>query len=693
VDLSALLSPRSIAVVGANNDTQRLGGGLVLRFLQQHGYKGKILPVNPRYEDLLGYRCYRSLAEIETPIDVAVFVVPAKHLVEAITEVPAGRVKVALVLTSGFGELDAEGARLERELLQAARSRNITIVGPNSVGAVNLSAGVVPTVSQYFDREQIASGPLALVSQSGAFGTALLAQAEMEGLAFGYFVSSGNEVDAEFSDFGQYLLDQDNVRVLCGYIESIRSGSKFVDLARRAAEIGKPVLILKVGSTDAGAAAARSHTGAMVGSDAVAQSFFDAFNVLRASDGENLLDLLRILERTPESRGKRLAILSHSGGAGVMAADAAALAGAEIPAMPEDLRQKLVGMLPKFATLNNPLDMTGGVSLNGKLMAACFREVLAHDAFDAALLCVNLIWREGKTLMSELDEVAATAGKPFAVSWVAPDGSIADALRRAPYAVFSDPARAARVIARRLVYDDDRRSVLNDLHTSRPTSIARPPKVAFESVARQADALAAYGIRTPRHVLATTAADAAKFQAGTGRPAALKIASPDIPHRTEIGAVAIGIAGETAIVKAYESILSNAKRHYPDARVEGVLVQEMMAGLEVFLGAKHDPIFGPVLAVGAGGTLVELMGRPEMHPAPLNRRQAERLIARSRIAPLLRGYRGRGPFDAAALADMLERLSWLACDHPGIQEIDLNPVVMLADGEGCVALDYKVVGA
>ncbi|MET0538440.1 MAG: acetate--CoA ligase family protein [Xanthobacteraceae bacterium] len=689
MDLSPLLNPGSIAIVGATSDPKRLGGGTVLRFLNKHGYKGRVLPVNPNYDDLLGHRCYRSLADIEMQVDVAVFAVPAKQVVESIRAVPVGHVRVALVLTSGFGELDAEGAQLERELLDAARDRGMTVVGPNSVGVANLANGVVPTISQYFDRAQIPYGPLALVSQSGAFGTALLAQAEIEGISFGYFVSSGNEIDVEFSDFGYYLLDQENVRVLCGYIESIRNGERFAQLARRAAQTGKPILILKVGSTEAGAAAARSHTGALVGSDAIAQSFFDSLNILRATDGENLLDLLRILERTPESRGKRLAILSHSGGAGVMAADAAALAGAEVPPLPDDLRHKLAGMLPKFASLNNPLDMTGGASLNGKLMADCLREVLGHNAFDAALLCVNLIWREGKILMQELGEVAATAKKPFAVSWVAPEDSIAPSLRKAAYAVFSDPARSARVLARRLVYDEGRRVLLANLSFLRPASLPTPG--GFDTVSRQSEALAAYGIRTPRQVLATSAAEAVKFQADTKRAVALKIASPDISHRTEIGAVLVGVEGKMAVANAYETVVQNALRSYPEARIEGVLVQEMIAGFEVFLGLKRDPVFGPVVAVSGGGILVELMGDPQMHPAPLSRAQAERLIGKNRFSRLLSGYRGSGPLDRDALVEAVERLSWLGADNPQIKEIDLNPVVVLAQGLGCVALDFKII--
>lgn len=688
-DLAALFDPRSVAVVGASDDTRRLGGGTVLNFLIQHGYRGDIFPVNPKYETLLGRRCYRSLAEIEQPIDLAVFVVPAKHLIDAIKGVAPNHVKVALILTSGFGELDQEGAALERELIEAARARNIALVGPNSVGSINLTKGLVPTISQFFDRRDLPAGPLALVSQSGAFGTAVLAQAEREGLYFNYFVSSGNEVDLEFADFGRYLLGRDDVHVLCGYLESIRSGAGFVDLARRAAQAGKPIIVLKVGVTETGAAAARSHTGALVGSDAVAQAFFDALNIVRASDGDNLLDLLRMFERTPESRGRRLAILSHSGGAGVMAADAAVQAGVEVSPLPDDLRRRLAGLLPKFASLNNPLDMTGGASLDGKLMANCLREVLGDDAFDAALLCVNLIWREGETLMRELADIAATIRKPFAVSWVAPSKSVEEALHHAPYPVFSDPARASRTLARRLIYDDARRRLLSEPARARPFD--QPAAPGFATVADQAATLAAYRVRLPRQRLARSASDAIAFQAELRQPVAMKIASRDIAHRTEIGGVVLGVSNAAAVGQAYETIMNNAKRHHPEATIDGVLCQEMVAGFEVFVGVKRDPAFGPVVAVGAGGILVELLGKPALHPAPLDKTQAERWLATSPLAPLLGGYRGGAALDLAALAAMIERISWLATDHPTVKDIDLNPVVVLPRGDGCVALDFKVV--
>ncbi|MGE3628226.1 MAG: acetate--CoA ligase family protein, partial [Hyphomicrobiales bacterium] len=394
-NLGPLLDAGTVAVVGATPDTKRLGGGVVLDFLLRYGFAGIIYPVNPKYKEVLGLPCYPDLTAIPDDVDVAILSVPAKALNSVIAAVPEGKIKTAVVLTSGFSELGEAGKALEVELLATARAKKVRLVGPNSVGIANLASGLVPSISQFFDRGRAKPGPIALISQSGAFGTAILAQAEHVGINFGYFVSSGNEADLEFSDFGSYLVERDDVQIICGYIESIRDGAAFMKFANRARELGKPVVVLKVGTSDIGAEAARSHTGALVGSDAVAQAVFDACGVVRATDGEHLLDLLSMLSKMPAARGMRMAVLSHSGGAAVLAADAASNTGAELPPLPDDLRQDLASRLPAFAAVRNPLDMTGGVSLNARLMTECLEAVLAHDAFDSALLCVNLIWREG----------------------------------------------------------------------------------------------------------------------------------------------------------------------------------------------------------------------------------------------------------------------------------------------------------
>ncbi|MEQ8194704.1 MAG: CoA-binding protein, partial [Rhodospirillales bacterium] len=454
MDLSALFDPKTVAVVGASDDSTRMGGGMLLRFMLDHGFKGTVIPVNPKRDTVQGLKTYPSLEAVPGPIDLAVFAIPAALIIKSLEAIPVGHVKMGNILTSGFAEMGEEGGQVQKRLVEVAREKGIRLIGPNSLGVVNINNGLIANMAQFFDKEHLDSGPIALISQSGAFGSSLIADADLHGVHFSTFVSSGNEADLEFSDFAQAALDDPHIDVICGYLETIRNGAGFIGLAQRAIEKKKPVVVLKVGSSDVGAAAARSHTGALVGSDAVADSVFETFNVIRAQDSLELLEIIKVFSRTPPSRGTRLGILSHSGGAGVMAADAAIAQGITVPPLPDTLREKLTGMLPAYAVPGNPLDMTGGVSLQGELMADCVRAMLDSDAFDAALLCVNLIWRAGDTLVEKLTEIAAEVNKPFAVSWVAPKADTYEKLKAAPFPVLNDPARAAHALAIKMTFDD-----------------------------------------------------------------------------------------------------------------------------------------------------------------------------------------------------------------------------------------------
>lgn len=688
--LAALFEPESIAVVGASEDATRMGGGLILRFLDLHGYGGTIYPVNPKYEAVNGLKCFPSLADIPDPIDLAVLSVPATVVRRTVEALEPGHVKCFLIITSGFGELGEEGKRIETELMDLIRDKGGRAVGPNSVGSINLWNGVVPSITQLLDRKDVEPGNVALASQSGAVGAAILTEAERQGIGTGHFVSSGNEADLEFSDYAGYLINDDRVGIIGGYIESIRKGAGFIDVSRAALQAGKPLIVLKVGKSDAGAVAARSHTGALVGSDGVAQAVFDATGVVRAADGDQFIDYMKVFNKTPASRGKRIALVSHSGGAGVLAADAATDAGLDVAPLPEELRAKVAEILPDYAGFNNPLDATGPMVFRPDILAQCLRLLLEGDHYDAAVLSVKLIWRNGLELVEELTRLRADVGKPFAVSWVAPHENAMEAIRKAPFPVFSDPARAARNVAARLVYDERRRVLLADPKPARDVGPGAADDAPLDRVEAQKAALTAYGVRLPREIIAATIQEAEAFRAELDSPVAVKIASPDIVHRTEIGGVVTDVRGEDALAVACDTVNTNARRHHPDARIEGLLVQEMVSGgLEVLVGVKRDPVFGPMIVFGPGGTLVELIADVHMLPAPVSEAAARRVLEESVLGPMFRGFRGSGPFDAEALAKTIARVSWLAVDRPEIAELDLNPVLVLGDGEGCLAVDYK----
>ncbi len=688
--LEALFEPKSIAIVGASEDASRMGGGLIMRFLELHEFSGTVYPVNPKYESVNGLTCFPSLADIPDSVDLAVLSVPAKIVRQTVEALEPGHVKCFLIITSGFGELGEEGKRLERELMDLIRSKGGRAVGPNSVGSINLWNGAVPSITQLLDRKDVEPGNVALASQSGAVGAAILTEAERQGIGTGHFVSSGNEADLEFSDYARYLVDDGQVGIIGGYVESIRKGEGFIDVSRAALEAGKPLIVLKVGKSDAGAIAAQSHTGALVGSDAVAQAVFDSSGVLRAADGDQFIDFMKVFNKTPASHGKRIALVSHSGGAGVLAADAATEAGLDVAALPEELRAKVAEILPDYAGFNNPLDATGPMVFRPDILAECLRIFLTSDHYDAAVLSVKLIWRNGLELIEELTKLHADVDKPFAVSWVAPHENAMEAIRKAPFPVFSDPARAARNIAARLLYDDRRRVLLADPRPSRDVEPGVAGEAPLGNVENQKAVLEAYGVRLPREMVAATIDEAEEFRAALDSAVAVKIASPDIAHRTEIGGVVTDVLGEDELAVACDTVNNNARRHHPDARIEGVLVQEMVNGrLEVLIGVKRDPVFGPMIVFGPGGTLVELIGDVNMLPCPVSEAVAYRLLDESVLGPLFKGFRGSGPLDLKALASTIARVSWLAADRPEIAELDLNPVAVLGDGDGCVAVDYK----
>ncbi len=659
-----------------------MGGGFVLQALKRHRFGGRIIPVNPRYADVDGLSSLPSLSAVSEDIDLAVFAVPAAALADSLREARPRSIKTALVLSSGYSEVGEEGARLEHELLVLAREKGARLIGPNSVGLVNLRDGVVATISQAFDRTDLVTSDVALVSQSGAFGTALVARAQQEGVGFRYFISSGNEADASFSDLARALIVRDDVRVLCGYLENVRDGKGFIELATLALRLGKPLIVLKAGSSTIGSQAAKSHTGAMVGSDAITQSIFDCHGIIRAKDGEHLLELLKVFERTQEAKGERVALVSHSGGAGVLAADAAEAEGAQMPPLPAEVESTLRETLPAYATIGNPLDMTGAASLQAKLMVQCLKTMLDSDSYDAGLLCVALIWREGALLLEELTSLAASSRKPFAVSWAAPSDEIAARLRAAPFPVFPDPSRAAGALARKLRYDVHFRG--RSPSPYRPARRKTVDRGALTTVAGQIDTLTRYRIPLPRQILSESLAGAERFRVALGRPVVVKVASADVLHRTETGGVVIGVNTAEELAAAYEHVTRSVSSS------EGVLVQEMIEdGLHVFVGMKRDPAFGPIIAVGPGGTLVELVAKLAMRPAPVNAEQALDMLSSSPLDSLLRGFRGGTELDRNALAAAIVSISLLAIDAPHAFEIEFNPLIVLSKGAGCAAVDYK----
>ena len=683
--LDALLRPRSIAIAGVSDNPAKLGS-LPLSFLRKFGYDGELYPIHPKLDEVQGIKCHRSLASVGRPIDVVIVAIGAERVPALLENCERDQVGCALVLSSNYAEAGAEGERAQHDLVDLAHRKGIRVVGPNSVGVVNLWHKSVASISQVFDRTDLEPGPIAFVTQSGAVGTAITALAREQGLGVGYFVSSGNEADLEFSDFCDAFIDDPNVAVIAGYLESVRDGAKFQRTARRALERGKPIVVVKVGTSDVGGRAVRSHTGALAGADDVYDAVFAAHGVVRAESIEALIDRLKMFVAYPQPADgdrDRVAVLSHSGGAGVMMADTAVGLGLAMASPSRSLDNALRARLPAYAALGNPIDMTANVVFDAAAMAGTLEDVARSGEYDAAMLCVNLIWRHGDALAEALAAARTATDTMLAVAWIAALPGPLQRLAQARVPVFGDPVRCVRAVAARLHWDRARAAALRSARLDVAPAAAPARPASYADTQRL---LEHYGITTAPGIVVGNEDDARRAARDVGYPVVAKLIAPSLPHKSDAGAVRLGLDDDAALGHALGDLLA-----IPCADREGVLVQKMIArrdAIELFAGFTRDPVFGPIVVFGLGGIYVEMLRDVVMRPAPFDADTALRMIAGARFSAALQGARGRKPCDLATLARTLAALSVLAIEQPSIASVDLNP--LLASPQGAVALDAKV---
>ena len=685
--IRALLQPASIAIAGASSDPGKLGS-LPLTFLIKHGYTGKIHAVHPKLGEISGVRCYKSISEIEGEVDLLVVALAAARIINLLDECRPGQVKAALILSSGFAETGPEGIKLQNELRIKAFEKGIRFIGPNSVGLANLYDKVIPSISQVFDQICLAAGPIGFVSQSGAVGTAITALAHAEQIGIGYFVSTGNEGDLEFSDFCDYFVADPRVRIIAGYVESIRDGDKFRAAATKAARAGKPVVLIKVGASEAGGRAVQSHTGALAGSEEVYRAAFEQLGVIRTYSIEELIDLLKVLSAFPGAASSanakgRVAILSHSGGAGVLMADTCVSEGLDVAPPSAGLVEALKKRLPPYASFQNPIDMTANVIFDAELMANTVRDVVQSGEYDAVMLCVNLIWRQGTALSEQLAKLGSMADALVGVAWIAGKAEPLAHLNGSGVPVFSDPVRCVKAFAARLRWAAKRENVIAELsHAGSAPAVSRCADLGGYSA--QERLLRGYGIDMAPCALVGNVEDAKSAALRLGYPVAAKLVARKLAHKSEIGGVFLNLDSENSLAQAIARIAAIGM-----ANKEGILIQKMIsASLEVFVGMKRDQVFGPVIVVGLGGIYVEIIRETVMRLAPVDEAQAERLIHEAKFFPLLNGARGRPKLDVAALAKLVSHVSKLATSEGRILSLDLNPVLVTESGAQVV--DFKI---
>ena len=693
--LDALLRPASVAVIGASNDPTRIGGRPI-RYLRAAGFAGRIHPVNPKHREVQGLPAFPHVSAVPDAVDLAVVAVPAPSVVETVEACAARGVRAAVVFSAGFAETGAEGRRRQRRLEAVAAETGLRVLGPNCLGVYNSEIGLFATFSTTLEDGFPSPGGAALVSQSGAYGSHLSLLARKRNIAVRYWVTTGNEADVSVPEALGWLAEQDDVSVIMAHAEGITDRDALVRALETARGRRKPVVFQKVGASEVGARAARSHTAALAGADAVYEAAFRQFGAYRARDTDEMLDVAYAAGFGVFPESPRVALVSISGGVGVQMADAAVGLGLDVAPLSESAQSRLKAALP-YASPRNPVDVTAQAFNRVELVADNLGIVFEEERHDAVVAFFTYVAAADGMVEPIRQAIAAARarrpGRALALSIVAPP-EIVRRYEADGCPVFEDPTRAVRAVAALHRFS----RIFAERPGAPPAAAARAPRPAElpdgPLSERQAkDLLAAAGVPVLAEKLARTAGEAARAAAAFGAPVAVKLCAPGVLHKTELGGVALDVAGEAQARRAFETVTSRARAADPALPIEGVLVAPMVAGgVETILGVRRDPTFGPVVLFGLGGTLVEVIDDVSFRVAPFGEAEARRLIAETRAGKVLRGARGRGPYDVGALAAALSRLSIFAAAHgERLDSAEVNPFVVLPEGRGALALDAVIV--
>ncbi|MGW8183740.1 MAG: acetate--CoA ligase family protein, partial [Burkholderiales bacterium] len=684
-DLERFFNPRAIAIIGASQDLSTISGQ-PLRFLKGHGYEGKLYPVNPRYEEVAGLRCYPALSEIPDVPDLALILVNASRVAETLRQCGEKGVPYVIIFSSGFSEMGGKGVALQRELVAIAREYDIGVIGPNCQGMINVADQVYAGFGSVFNAHY-SPGPVSMVSQSGGFGFSVMNLSSLEGgLPFRQMVTTGNEIGVSTIDFMNYYIRDPKTEIIVGYIEGLKDARRLIEVGEKALAAKKPILMWKVGNTEQGQKAAASHTANLGGAMTLYKAAFRQAGIIQVEDIQDVVDYGRGFRcgRLPE--GNRLAIITISGGAGILMTDECIGRGMRVPPLSAETGAKLREFVPSFGSLLNPVDVTAAIFNDTTLINRTLQVIVDDPNVDCvAMINASLQGELAEKIAHEIVSVASRTTKPIFIAWsareaVAPEAYAALDAANIPH--YRSPVRCGRALAalsgyaealRRHAAARDEKPLELSVESARAALSGATADVG-EHAAKQL--LASYGIAVTREELAASREDALAAARRIGYPVALKVQSPDIPHKTEAGAVKLGVASAAELPAAYDEVLANARAYKPGARIDGVLVSEMAErGLEAILGAVNDPLFGPAVMFGLGGIFAEVLKDVSFRLAPLTPAEARRMIEEIKGYPVLAGARGRALADVDALAEALVRLSAAAVDlGERFAELDLNPV-------------------
>ena len=701
--LAKAFDPRGIAIIGASADPTRIGGH-PLRALRNAGYKGGIYPVNPKYPEIAGTKCYPSAKAIDGPCDLAIVAVPAFAAPAAVREAGEAGIAVAVVLTAGFREAGAPGRKLEAELLAAARETGIRLIGPNCQGMLVMQSRVWAVFGSLAEETELRLGGVSGAFQSGGFGFGIVNLSEQQGVGFRICVSTGNETDVTMPELIGAMLDDPGTDMAFGLLEGTPAARRFLDVGRRSLETGKPVLIWKSAVTEQGAKAAASHTANMTGSTDLWRAALKQAGLIEVDDVEPITDIAKLVAQGRLPKGPRVGVLSISGGSSIVFADRATQGGLVFPAFAKSTHDALSKIIPAFGSVENPADVTAGVFNNMDMLTQAIAIVLDDPGIDQVVLMLASI--PGPPALLAAKAIAAAAGrtdKPVTLVWAGRRSKSEPAyqvLEQARVPIVPTPPRMAAAMAKLTRFSMDRERLLPRLRADATPLLPSPLGAGgSDDTARHTlteleskQLLAHYGIPVTREVLVPPGSDPLDLAGHLKPPFAVKIVSADIAHKSDIGGVRLGIASHAELASAILDVTERSRKAMPAARVDGAIVAEMARGIEALIGVINDESFGPAVALGMGGVTAELMKDVTYRIAPFGIETAREMIAELKAAPLFSGYRGSPPADIEALAETLVKASQLAWGmRASLAELDINPVFVGPRGHGVVAADALAI--
>ena len=700
MDLTPLFKPKSIAVLGASQNGNTIGGRPI-RFLKEYGYQGAIYPINPKYKECQGLKCYPNITALPEAVDHLMVVVRAELVADAVLQAAQKGIKSVMIFSSGFAEAGEEGKAMQRRIQDVAREYNMPVCGPNCQGFIDHFNQVTATFTGSLVNGDFNKGPVAFCSQSGAMGYHFYGMAQRMGLGFSYMVSTGNEAVLTTSDFLRYALDDENTGLVASYMEAINDPDQLARCADLAFKKQKPLLVMKVGRSMAGSQAASSHTGSIAGEDRIADTFLEQNGILRVDSVGQFFDLFKVFSNPKRLKGDNVGIVSISGGAGVVMADDCERFGLNVVTFAPETEENLTQKLPYFGSAKNPVDLTAQVLTASEKFYDCLKCVADDPNTDAIVVFIGLLEHMKDILVPPIARLEKETEKPILVTWMACDDPIRKDFKKYGIPLYEEPTRCIYALGQ---LNRFRKALAHQSERKKQPTVAPDQSLAakvsqlLEGDSKELDEMTskeliqAFGIPATKDVLVTDKSEAGEKAAEIGFPVVMKIVSPEVAHKADVGGVILDIKDKDQATQAFESIMQGVSRARPQARLKGVMISPMVQnGLEMLVGIKNDPVFGPVLMAGLGGSYVEIFKDVSTRVLPITAFEAKDMLKELKAYKLLKGARGGAPRDIDALVEVLLKTSTLAMSlSDRISELDINPLLVFEKGKGVMALDALV---